>query len=239
MLGIRIQSGVPTSPKGVEVAASSSPAKECTGQANRCYACGLSPPLLLRVAKKALAFGGLDGLLEGPEAELMPSQLALLVMRSCLSLIENHISEGTGSAVTPRASSNRVEPESDNQSDLVSDGESAEDRDSDGTITEGGLGGDEAGSDDDQRGQRRRWSLLEELRLTAYMKENLSMSSIATQMNRSKSAIAQHWRIMSALQEGRGIPSPSRRGAIEVRHHSRLKTTNPSRSEAPQPCDDP
>ena len=175
-----------------------------------------SPPLLLGVAKKALAFGGWDGLLEGPETELLPSQLALLVVRSCSSLIEDHISEGTRSAVTPRSSSNRVEPESYNQSDLVSDDESAEDRDSGGTITEGGLSSDEAGSDDDQRRQRRRWSPLDEVRLTAYMKENLPMPSIATRLNRSMSAILQHWRIMSAPQAGRGVPSPSRGGAVAV-----------------------
>ncbi len=81
------------------------------------------------MAKKAVAFGGWDGLLEGPETELLPSEMALLVVRSCLSLIENHISEGTRRAVTPRASSNNVEPERDNQSDLVSDDESAEDHD--------------------------------------------------------------------------------------------------------------
>ena len=92
MLGIRVQSDVPTGFEGVEATASSSPARECTRQANRCYACGLSPRLLLGVAKKALALGSLDSLLEGPETELLPSQLAILVMRSCFSLIENHVS---------------------------------------------------------------------------------------------------------------------------------------------------
>ena len=214
MLGIRFQSGAPTGPKGVEVAASSSPVKECTGQANRCYACGLSPPLLLGVAKKALAFGGLGGLLEGPETELLPSQLAILVMRSCLSLIENHVSEGRWSAVNPRTLSNHVEPESFNQSDVVPDDESAEDRDSDGTITEDSLSSDEAGSDDEtgsddgQRGQRRRWLPLDERRLTAYMKENLSIASISTKLNRSESAVMQHWRIMSPLQADR-VSSPT------------------------------
>ncbi|KAK4148711.1 hypothetical protein C8A00DRAFT_19503 [Chaetomidium leptoderma] len=203
MLGIRVQSGAPTGSKGIEAAASSSPAKECTGQASRCYACGLSPPLLLGVAKKALAFGGLDGLLEGPETELLPSQLTILVMRSCLSLIENHVSEGR-----------RVEPESDNQSDVVSDDESAENRDSDGTIPEDSLSSDEAGSDDEtgsddgQRGQRRRWLPLDERRLTAYMKENLSIALIATKLSRSESAVMQHWRIMSSLQAGQ-VSSPS------------------------------
>ncbi|KAK4148417.1 hypothetical protein C8A00DRAFT_19746, partial [Chaetomidium leptoderma] len=91
MLGARVRGGAPTGPKGVEAAAFPSPDKEHPGQASRCRACGLSPPLLLGVAKKALAFGGWDGLLEGPETELLPSQLALLVVRSCLSLIENHI----------------------------------------------------------------------------------------------------------------------------------------------------
>jgi hypothetical protein len=50
---------------------------------------------------------------------------------------EHHISEGRGSSVTPRASSSVVEPESDNQSDVVSDDKSAEDQESDGTMTKG------------------------------------------------------------------------------------------------------
>lgn len=163
---VRARSGVPTGPKGVEAPIRPPPAKARVGQASRCHTCGLSPPLLLGVAKKALTFGGLDGLLESPEAELLPSQLALLVIRSCLSLIEHYISEGRGSLVTPRASSSVIEPESDNQSNVVSDDESAEDQDSDGTITEGILSSnaassddepgsdDDSRSDDDQRGQR-------------------------------------------------------------------------------------
>ena len=243
MLAIGVQSGVPTGPKGVEVAASSLPAKECTGQTNRCYACGISPPVLLGVAKKALAFGGLDSLLEGPETELLPSQSAILVMRSCLSLIEKHISEGRESAVAPRTLSNQVEPESDNQANVVSDDESAEEQDSDGTMTEDSLSSVEAGSDDEarsddeagsddearsdddtgsdnsQRGQRRRWSPLDERRLTAYMMEKLSIASIATKLNRSESAVMQHWRIMSTLQAGR-VSSPS--GAGRRRRRRRL-----------------
>lgn len=88
--------------------------------------------------------------------------------------------------MTPQTSSKHVESEGDNQSDVASDDKSAEDGDSDGTITEGSLSSDEAGSDDDQRRQRRLWSLLDEARLTAYMKENLPIPLIATKLNRSR-----------------------------------------------------
>ena len=89
-------------------------------QASRCHACGLSP-LLLGVAKKALAFGGLNGLLENPQTELLPSQSALIagVIRFCSSLIENHVSEGRRSVGPSRVSSSRSEPESDSQFDMI------------------------------------------------------------------------------------------------------------------------
>ncbi len=201
LLGVKVRSGIPTGPKSVEPAASSSPTKERAGQASRCHACGLSP-LLLGVAKKALAFDGLDGLLENLQTELLPSQSALIagVIRFCSSLIENHVSEGRRSVGPSRVSSSRSEPESDSQFDMILDDESVEDQE---TMSEGGFSSDktgsydETGSDDNQRGQRRRWSRLDEARLTAYMRENLSMPLIATKLNRSTSAITQHWRIMS------------------------------------------
>ena len=74
------------------------------------------------MVKKALIFSGLDSLLKGLKAELLPSQLALLIIRSYLSLIENYILEGIGSVVTLRALSNRIEQES-----KVSDNKSTKD----------------------------------------------------------------------------------------------------------------
>lgn len=45
--------------------------------------------------------------------------------------------------------------------------------------------------------KRRRWSALEERRLTAWKRESKSESWIAAKLNRTESAIKQQWRKMS------------------------------------------
>ncbi|RYO83243.1 hypothetical protein DL766_004688 [Monosporascus sp. MC13-8B] len=83
----------PTSPAGVEAAAHLPPTKGHAERGGRCNSCGLSPQVLLSVTKKALASDDslLDNLPEGGETELLLSQSALLVLRSCSSIIQSHL----------------------------------------------------------------------------------------------------------------------------------------------------
>jgi hypothetical protein len=81
----------------------------------------------------------------------------------------------------------------------VSD-ENESDNGADQTESDAVTSGDDGGRARQRRGQRARWSSLEELRLEAYVKEKKSWPWIAGQLRRTKDAVTQHWRMMERDQ---------------------------------------
>ena len=149
----------------------------------------------MRVTKKALASDELflTAIFERPGG-LSANERGLLALRSCLPIIQNHVTSSTSTShpslgVTSSDSAKEID---DISQESVDEGLT----DKDSTEDEPHYEESHKGKIDEQHLRRRR-DPLEEQKLTAYMKENKKLSWIATKLARTESAVSQHWCIMN------------------------------------------
>ncbi|KAI0410852.1 hypothetical protein F5X98DRAFT_79428 [Xylaria grammica] len=162
---------------------------------NRCTLCGISRETLIGVTKRALASDELflTAIFER-SGGLSSDERGLLAIRSCLSIIHNHITLSASTSqsspgLAPLASAKMVD---DISQELGDDGLTDEASTEDEEIDERSHNAKIS-----EQQLRRRWDPLEERQLTAYRKENKKISWIATKLARTESAVSQHWRIMN------------------------------------------
>ena len=143
--------------------------------------------------------------LRSQDDKLPPAQVAILMMRTCLSIMKalpasDVPATGPLGLTSPAASLTRPRY-GGGETDPVEE-EDATGAEFDEIESDDGFCGDKRPRRNGRQKGRRRWSELEEKRLQAYMKEAKGVAWAAEKLGRSKSAVMQHWDIMYK-REGR------------------------------------